>query len=301
MSRVTYNVPQPIQPPDGNPVYVKAQIERAPNVAGTPGVFANIATVVGSTTGKWFYRYEDDGAAATLDDWYRHRYTDLAVALFSDYSVEVQVDEYLAMLWALADITDADITIDEVVQWANQGIIDLWPEFWTYYPANAADRILCTITPDDLLVVGTLDEYYDIPSDLHEIARIEKIDATNQRHKDWMFYGTQWEQIDRQVRIFELNSAVKYRMHGKRRLRDISELGEEFHQLVYWMIRKQYLDWRVNKRADTPRRLVFDRKNDTTPEQLETFLKRAIYEVDLRMAKLRPQDFTYDIAPGMAV
>jgi hypothetical protein len=301
VARVTYNVPHPIQPVDGIPVYVKAKIQRAPDAAGTPGAWGTIATVTGSTTGKWFYRFEDDASPSTLDAWYRHIFTDLAEAADADPSEEVQVDEFLAILWALADITDDDVSIDAVTQWANQGVADLWPRIWQRYPASAAERTAATILPDDVLVAGTNDEHYPIPSDLFEVWRVEKIDATSFRHIAWLFSNVEWEQADREIRLMNPSETYRYRMHGKKRYRDLAEVGEELYQLIYWQIRKQYLDWRVNKRANTPRFLVFDRKSDTTPEQLRDFLDEAIAQVDRRISELTPQEFPVDIAYGVAL
>lgn len=300
MSRVTYRVPQPFQPVDGVPVYTKVEISRAPNAAGTPGAWGVLATVTGSTTGKFFYSYEDDTSPSTLDAWYRHRYADVTGLLFSDYSEEVQVDEFLALLWALADITDSDVDVDAVTQWANQGVTDLWPEIWQRYPSNAAERTAATLTIDDLLVAGTFDEYYPIPSDLFEVWRVERIDRTTYAHQAWLFANVEWDQYERELRLHAPTDLYKYRMHGKRRYRDLSELGEELYQLIYWMVRLAYLDWRENKRANTPRFLVADRKSDTTPEQLVKFRAEAALEVATRKLKLTPQEIPVDVAYGAA-
>jgi hypothetical protein len=304
MSRVTYNVPLPVQPVDGAPVWTKAEIYRAADVAGIPGVFSKIATVTLSTTGRWGYRYEDDAASGTLDDWYYHRYADTAVALFSDPSEQVQVDEFLAILWALGDITDDDVDINAVTQWCNQAITDMWTEgVWMRYPSGSAERTAALITPTTDADNGSVDERYTIPADLFEVCRVERLNATTSKHENWLYMGVEWEQEDREVRLIDAESSTSalYMMHGKRRFRDIAELDESHYQLIYWMIRKQYLDFRVNKRANTPRFQVFDRKSDTTPEQLRWFLQVAQVEVDRRMGPLKPAEYPYDIAPGIAV
>lgn len=362
MARVTYGVPQPVQPPDGVPLYVKAEIQRANNAAGVPSTWSTIATITGDPSARFFYRYEDDSAAATFDNWYRHRFTDVAVAAFSDYSVEVQIDEFIVILWLLADITDADVTIDDVTQWCNQAIVDLWPDIWLPVDDTA-------IIPWDSDADGYTDEQYDIPATLEEVWRVEKVvkrathaitaatnatpivvtsaahgfaagdrvyitdvlgnTATNgswlidtvttdtfvlvgsaasgvytsggsvrkagTRHVAWLYHGTEWMQQGRRIRFFGPTTGYDYVLHGKGRYRDITDLTETLHQLIYWMVRAQYLDFRTNQRANAPRFLALERKNDTTPEQLQRFLVLAQQNVESRLERQRQPDYPTDI------
>lgn len=297
-SHIPYKVPQPPQPIDGSPVWTYVRIQRASdNGGGAPDTFADVALVALSTSGRWGAEYDDD-AQLNGDEWYRHRFTILGEATYSDWSEEVQIDEFQVILWLLADIPDTSIDKTTLIQWVDQTIVDLWPLFWIRYPETSAQRTAAIITPADNDADDSTDERYDIPSDLYEVCRLEKVSATNGHHVSWMFISVEWEQEGRTLRIFEPNDSYNYMPHGKKRIRDISDLEEAWFQLIYWMVRKQYLDLRENQRANTARFLVFDQRTDTKPEWLSKFRAEATSEVDRRMGLLAPQDFVYDVAPA---
>ncbi len=177
--RVSYNVPQPTQPPDGNPVYTKVEIERAPdNGSGAPGAWTNIATVTIDPDNSYAYSYEDDAGAVT--SWYRHRYTNAAVSEWSDYSTEIQTNDFWPLQQLRADIPDADILDADWDDWMIQTMLDLWTEgIWLPHE----EPILIELDSDDLT-----EERYDIPATLFEVCRVEQVakrpkktitDATN--------------------------------------------------------------------------------------------------------------------------
>lgn len=384
-SHLSYNVPQPIQPADGIPRWTKARIERAPDSGtGTPGAFATLATVTLNLAARWAYQY-DDSDSLVGTEWYRHVYLD-AAGNESDASDGIQVNEFTVILWLFSDIPDSALDADQVKQWVDQAITDMWPLFWI--------RRREAIVPYDIDGDGVVDERYPIPAELYEVCRVEKVSkrttktisaATNATpivvttsaahgfvngdrvyvsgaagntaangswvvdnktsttfellgsagngaytsggtvrktgslHVAWQYMGTEWEQEDREIRIFDLGGAASsastvvanstspvtaahdYVLHGKQRIRDVRDLDEAWFQLVYWRARRAYLDWRVNKRADFVRFLVFDQRTDTKPEQLRMFLIDADAQVARREALLAPSEYPYDIAPAAAV
>lgn len=170
------NVPQPQQPVDGAPQWVKVEISRAPNQVvsdvDTPSTYSVIDTVTGDLEGigpqRWFYRYEDTGAAGTFDDWYKYRFADVTGLLFSNYSEDTQVNEIRAIQWALGDITDADLTKDDIVGWAERALSGLWPDI--YVPIHDMPIVQWDADDDDYV-----DERYELPGEIHEVVSVERV------------------------------------------------------------------------------------------------------------------------------
>lgn len=373
-------MPQVEQPVDGAPVWVKVEIERAPDSAGSPGLWANIATVIISLSGPVAYAYED--TFATVGDWYRHRFTNVAVDAWSNYSVPVQTNSFLALQWIEGDITDADIDEDDWATWGDQSITDMWTQgVWL--------RKRLPIIPYDADADGYIDERYNIPAELFEVCRVERVfqnatkaitAATNAtpivvtsaahgfangdlvyivgalgnlgangswvinsvttdtftlqdsvgsgvwtsggtvrkagtRHASWRFIDVEWQQEDREIRLLDLAyrgisaatptlpstpqpSFYDYVLHGKQRIRDITELREEHYMLFYWLMRQKYLDFRIAERTNRMRFIVFNDQDDVTERFLPIMKARADQEVATRLAKLLPEQYASDIAPA---
>lgn len=257
-------------PKDGLTTYQKIRIERAPDSSGSPGAFSLVA-IIDIDSFNESTDYTDTGATATTD-WYRHRWqtTDGATKV-SDWSAFLQAGDSIVRQWIRADVTDADLTLTMFDRWRDQAFSEL--------QSKQLGRIVTqTVTP----AADANDAFINLNSDLRIVYRVDMYDGGN--YAGWT---DQWEQVDRQVRLFYPSASTTYKFYAIGELRDYGDIDDELFMLVYWMIRKSYLDYRVAQRAHWKLFQVSERPDDTSTGALIQLRELAHREVDQRLADAR--------------
>ncbi|HET7713849.1 MAG TPA: hypothetical protein VFK94_06440 [Patescibacteria group bacterium] len=227
MSRNILDIPNP----DGQDsvTYTNILLERAPDVGGAPGTFAQIASITIDVTNEMTH-YVDTAGTAT--DWYRHRYN--TGATNSDYSGAIQYGDYTVRQWIKADIVDADITSSDWDRWRDQTMNDIaLMDLGRMAPYS-------TIAPTSYTT-----EWYDLAAEQRTVVRVDIYDTSG-------YYITstpEWEQQGRQIRIVNPNTSLRYRVYATAEIRSFKDLDDELFMLLYWGMRLRYIDKRIADRT----------------------------------------------------
>lgn len=256
-------------PRDGLTTYQKIRIERAPDAAGVPGAFSLVATVSIDSFNE-NTDYTDNGASATTD-WYRHRWETTDALSFSDWSDSLQAGDSIVRQWISADIPDADVTDAMWDTWRDQAFQEMSFEY-------LGRPVTQTLTP----TATANDEFFSLNGEVRIVLRVDQYDGS-----DYMGWTDQWEQRGRQIRIFYPDSSTTYKVYGIGELRDYGDIDDELFMLVYWMIRRSYIDWRIAQRANWKLFQVAERPDDTSTGALIQLRELAHREVQMRLDKAR--------------
>lgn len=246
-------------PSDGITTYQKVQIYRAPDSGGAPGAWALIST---NTLDQYNENtiYTDTGGDTT--SWYKYRYADTAVAMFSSDSPNIQAGQYTVKTWLKRDIPDADILDADWDQWRDMAI----QEFRNKGIGRPiADPII--VTPSSSTVY-----FYDIPAAYRTLVRLDIYDAAG----NYITVTPQWVQWGRKLRIFRPDTTLTYKAYGLGEIRDLTDIDDELFPLLYWYMRVKYLDKRIEERQNFRMFLNADKVSDVkTGELLDLKLKDA--------------------------
>jgi hypothetical protein len=250
------------------------RVERAPDAAGAPGAFAEIADVEIDDS-DLYTLYNDNAGAPT--DWYRHRWANLAGSVFSGYSASLQAGDSQMRQWIRADIPDADLTAAVWDRWIDQALIDLYA-FGLWKPVSQ------TITPTSSS--GAVDRVYGINGELRDVYAVEVIGTDASAIHQYQLIGNEFMQEGRNIRIPSASTGYKYVIWGKARFATVGELTDEGYMLLYHMVRAKYLQFRENSRANYRKFIIIDRDSDITPEQIRQMKVDAHAEVERRIKAL---------------
>jgi len=256
-------------PRDGLTTYQKIRIERAPDSSGAPGAFALVTTIDIDSFNE-STDYTDTGASA-ITDWYRHRWESTGGGVVSQWSDSLQAGDSIVRQWISADVPDADRTDTMWDRWRDQAFQEMAFE-------QLGRPVTQTLTPS----ASANDEFFDLESDVRIVTRVDMYDGS-----DYMGWTDQWEQRGRQVRIFYPDSSFTYKVYAIGELRDYGDIDDELFMLVYWLIRRAYLDYRIAQRANWKLFQVAERPDDTSTQSLINLRSLADREVQLRIQKAK--------------
>lgn len=254
-------------PSDGITTYQKLLIERAPDSSGSPGAYAQIANVALDQYNENTSYIDTSGATTS---WYRYRYANTALSIFSSYSTDVQAGTYTVKTWLQRDIPDADITSADWDQWRDMGIQEFRNKGIGRPVADAL-----SITP-----TSNLTYFYDIPAGYRTIIRVDIYDASG----NYITATPQWMQWGRKLRIFRPETTWTYKCYGLGEIRDLTDIDDELFPLLYWYMRVKYLDKRIAERQNFRMFLNADKVSDVKTEVLlEMKLKDAQAQLNSRL------------------
>lgn len=257
-------------PSDGIATYQKVRIQRAPDSSGVPGAYSNVVLLDIDSSNE-NTNYTDTGGVASTD-WYHHRWETTDGLTVSAYSAALQAGDYLIRQWVKSDIPDADITNTMWDYWRDQAIQDLSFE----QVARPADTQSLTATGN------TTDQWYSLNAGIRIVTRVDMYSGN-----DYVGWTDQWEQRGRQLRLFFPDSALTYKVYGIGEIRNLGDLDDELFMLVYWMVRRAYLDFRIAQRANWKNFQVAERPDDTSTPALVNLRAIASAEVQARLEKAR--------------
>ena len=256
--------------------YTQTHVERAPDAAGVPGAFTEIAIATIDTSDE-FTAYMDTGGAT--DSWYRYRWRIGTAGSFSGYDGSgVQVGTNAVKTSLIRNLPDADITSPFWDDWIAFALIDLFAK--GIWKLSSID-----ITPTTS--GGQTATSYAIASAIRDVTNIEaRSTATGNPLVMTIEQGSEWEQRGRNVFIKGADTAYIYRVWGKARYTAVGEMTDDFFKLLYDMVRVRYFEFRENGRGNYRAYIVLDRNADITPEQLSTFRREAEQKVAQSIAQL---------------
>jgi hypothetical protein len=249
--------------------YEQMIVQRAPNAAGVPGAFVQIAAVPIDFS-DLYTLYNDPAGAPT--DWYRHLWWDGAL-LFSGESPALQAGDSQMRQWIRSDIPDADLTGTKWDDWIDQSLIDLYA-FGLWKPMSQI------ITPTS--ANGAVNRSYNINGELRDVYAVEVIGTDASAVHQYQLVGNEFVQEGRSIRIPAASVGYKYVIWGKARFATVGELTDEGYMLLYHMVRAKYLQYRENQRANYRKFIVMDRDSDISPEQIRQMKVDAQAEVEKR-------------------
>jgi hypothetical protein len=255
-------------PSDGITTYQRWLIERAPNSGGVPGAYAQIVNQELNAYNE-NQSYTDSGGA--IDSWYRYRYANTALDVFSNYSDDTQAGQYTVKSWLQVDIPDADITSAMWDQWKDMAIQEFRGK-----GIGRPVRDPISITPE-----STTDEMHDLPAEMRNVIRMDVYYGSN-----WITSSPQFHQWGRQIRIFKPVTTLTYKLWGIGEIRSLADIDDEMFPLLYWYMRMKYLDFRLHEREQTRAFLTADKVSDVKTEQLlEIKLRDTQVEYKSRVAE----------------
>lgn len=257
-------------PTDGIVTYQRILVERAPDVNGAPGTFVQIVNVAIDQYNE-YTDYTD--TTGTVADWYRYRYANTALLVYSDYSDVIQAGDYIIRQWIMADIPDTDLTKADWDRWRDEVLADLSVKYVgrPIYPPQS-------ITP-----AGYTTEYYPLTGDIRKVIRVDIYDSAG----FFVSGATKWSQFGRYLRIIRPQPSLTYKVYGLGLLRDLSDLDDELFMILYWGMRIRYLDRRLAERANWRFYLSSDKGSDVPLHDLEAHRTRAQSEFDSRLTDIR--------------
>jgi len=270
------------QQPAGGGVYTTIRIERAADVAGAPGAFAEIGTVPIDTGEEWTYYLDQNGDSTA---WYQYRYSNLANNIQSAYANYIQAGDSVVRQSVRSEIPDLDITVAMWDRWGREVMIDLFVEgIWK--PDEG--QIVITST------ANVPDESYALPSHLRDLIAIETRDSSG-RHSATLEVGPSRDEGDyqlgptnRRVRIFDpsTSTSTTYWAIGKAQYRNLGELTDDFFTLAMHMLLVKYAMFRQHQRLNWKKFITFDPTTDILPRDLAGFIQQEKIEVATRVSRL---------------
>jgi hypothetical protein len=267
-------------PDTGIATYQKVEIDRAPDSAGVPGAFANIATPVLDEFNETTV-YVDTGGAT--NSWYRYRYTNTAVSIWSEYSPSFQAGQYTVRTWLQNDIPDADLDTTDWDTWRDMAFQEFRNEG---VGRPVADALEFTPGSED-------DAWVNIPATYRTIIWCDIFYSTHRitETPEWKVWG-------RKIRIARPNTNFTYKFYGIGDIRSLADIDDELFPLLYWYMRMKYLDKRIAERQNFRMFLNADKVSDVKTEQLlEMKLKDAKIEYASRLSRAQTN---YPIPTGMS-
>lgn len=252
-------------------LYSRTRVERAPDVAGAPGAFVEIADILIDTTDE-FTAYLDTAGEDT--SWYRYRWADALGATFSGYTDAGQVGDNKVKTWAMRNMPDADLLDPFWDQWIEEILVDcfsrgIWKE-------DYADIVPTTTN-------NRVDFDYGLPAKIRDVIRVETLyDGVPSHEGD----PTSWDARGRRIYLYGLNTSQTVRVWGKCRFNAVGEMTDDFFELLHEMLRMKYYDFRANGRGNYRAYIVLDRNADISPEQLQKFHDMAERNVNRQVAAL---------------
>lgn len=259
-------------PADGITTFQRIRVERAPDAAGAPGAFVEIASIAIDEFDE-FTAYVDSGGENT--SWYRARYANTAGTSFSDYTDARQVGSNKVKDRLKKNIPDADLTDPFWDQWIDQALIDLMAEgIWKHADYTITPTKTGSVVNTTYGIQGNIRDVFELWALTTDGTRIVRMDAG------------EWVQKGREITIFAATDQRKYEVHGRRKFAVIGELTEDFEQIAYYLVRAAYFEYRENGRGNYRAYIVLDRASDISPEQLRQFKLDSIAAANKRIAAL---------------
>lgn len=257
--------------PDGTDsvTYANVLLERAPDAGGTPGVFAQIASIAIDTSNEQTAYVDTTGATTS---WYKHRYEISGGGTLSDYTTAIQFGDYVVRQRIKTDIPDTDITNTMWDQWRDRTVQDMHGA-GLGRPAAAQ-----SITP-----TSNTTEFYNLNA---EIRRVVRVDV----HSGDQFVATKqsWYQWGRQLRLVYPLTTLIYKIYGIAQLRGLVDMDDELQEILYWGMRLRYIDFRINERMNFRPFLARTRGTDTGhPRDFQSLKAEAQREWDTRVTNWR--------------
>jgi len=253
-------------------LYTNIRVERAPDAAGIPGSFAEIANITIDATDEFTAYIDTTGDSLS---WYRYRYADLAGVGFSGYTDAGQVGTNKVKTWAMRNMPDADLTTPFWDQWIEEILVDcfskgIWKEDYSdVVPTTSA---------------GQVTQKYGVPAKIRDVIRIERIGADGRVQQQ--LHASEYDARARNLWIYNASTAYTYRVWGKTRFNAVGEMTDDFFELLHEMLRVKYYDFRANGRGNYRAYIVLDRNADVSPEQLMKFHDMAQRNVAAGVAAL---------------
>jgi hypothetical protein len=255
-------------PDDGITTYQRFDLDRAPDSAGVPGTFANIASPTLDQYNETTI-YTDTGGAT--NSWYRYRYNNTALSNPGEYSPSFQAGQYTVRTWLQNDIPDADIDTTDWDTWRDMALQEFRNEG---VGRPVADPIEFTPGSDT-------DEWVSIPATYRNIIWCD-IYYASRRVTD----TPEWKVWGRKIRIARPNTNFTYKFYGIGDIRSLADIDDELFPLLYWYMRTKYLDKRLADRQNFRMFLNADKVSDVKTEQLlEMKLRDAKIEYASRLSR----------------
>ncbi len=281
MSINQYRAPNPSDPV----AFPKLRIERAPD-PGNDVDFVQIANVDVDTSQEATVFVD---TAGTPTSWYRHRGANAAGTQFTDFSTKIQFGDYQVRQWIISDIPDTSaatgVTLTHWDQWRDETLQDL---------ANAGlgrPAPIQTINPPFILDPSSgftsstvTQEFFGLNADIRRVLRVDVYDNTGWFLSIWR----NWYQRGRTLRIIHAKFTLTYKVYGIGEIRCLSDLDDEFFNVLKWGMRMRYADFRKLQRfdfrpflartrqTDTSSVVDFDREYKTAKAEFEQRLDRAV-------------------------
>lgn len=241
-------------PKDATATYAQVHIERAPDAAGSPGAFTEIASVAIDTLHE--YTLYSDGTG-TITSWYRHRYeTTAGSGVYSDYSDAIQAGDSIVRQRIKLDIPASDVASSDWDRWTAESLLEMYHN-GIWYPLRV------TITPTTDTNQNVI-EYYALDQRIREAYAIELVDPTSGLHIEWIDEGPEWMQEGGQVRLFGADTQYNYLVHGKAIFRNLGELLDDYFPVMQAFLALKYVGFRRKQREDFIAYMVGDPRTDTT-------------------------------------
>jgi hypothetical protein len=257
-------------PADGITTYQLTLIERAPDSGGTPGAYAQVASLSNDPYNE-FISFTDTGGTST--DWYRYRYANTGLTILSDYSTAIQAGDSIIRQWVKADIPDTDIFDTDWDRWRDETLTDLSLKYIGRF----------VYPPQSVVPSGFTDVDHPINADIRKVTRVEMVDSSGGR----VTSTPAWEQYGRYLRLLYPKTSYTYNVYGIGYLRNLADADQEIFMLIYWGIRLKYLDRRLQERENFKYFLTADKVSDVSYQALQSGRNAAQHEFDTRLESVR--------------
>lgn len=275
MSAAVVELFPPNPPPSQVGTFQRILVERAPDAGGAPGAFVQIDNVPIDTSDEFTY-YADVGGDDTA--WYRIRYANTALTVFSGYGDYIQAGDSVIRQWARGEFPETSLTIAMWDRWGKQVLIDLYTHgIWKL------DEAQVTLTTQAGNVV---DEVYAIPAKIRDVIAVEVRDLSTGLLNETLEDGEWATHTNRKIRIFGAGTAYGYWIVGKAQYRALGELTDDFYMLALHLLFVKVLLFRKRQRANFKQFVTMDPTTDMNPDQLGRMIADERLEVAERVKAL---------------
>lgn len=266
MAQTTIIIPLPS---DGITTYQNARVERAPDSAGVPGAYTEIANVTLDPYNQ-HTSYTDLGGAS--NSWYRYRYANSGGTVFSSYTADVQAGQYTVKTWLKRDIPDADLTDADWDQWKDMALL-------AFRTAGLGRPIT---TPLTFTPGSNNDRTVNLDGAYRRMVRVSIYDAAS---GVYITDTGQWRQWGRQVEITRPLTNCTYKLYGLGEIRSLADIDDEIFPVLYAYMKVKYLDKRIEERENFRMFLNADKISDVKlSELLDAKLRDAKIEYSSSLA-----------------